>query len=477
MKHKVLIMKCDRYDPEKIAGLIGEGIEELGVKPRGKVLVKPNCVVAHPDFFAHAFTRKEFLEGVIVALKEKGEAIEELALGENSGIKIPTRYCFKNAGYLDVLKRHNVKVHYFDEAQQVPVKLGRKESLRQQILVPRPIIECDFFINLPKFKANPWTRLTLGLKNYMGIQADGPRLMDHNAFLEHKIADLQDVLQPGLVAVDAIIAGQEMVLSPTPFAMGAIVMGTNCCAVDVVCCAMVHVEPGSVDHLRIASERGFGPIDLDDIEVDGDYPLNEIRRKTTDFSLLRERIDDSFKDHNKLTCTVGTFPYEHSRDYCWGGCPGLLQEAMHLHRLHSLHKVDEMTRLRYVVGRVDAPLELAEDERVIFAGDCCRWEGRINGKLVKIQGDRESSRKTMTSEMRSTDTIAKAVSSVLHCLTTAPSGYIHLKGCPVSGVELGVYLSLFGGLPIIPLDTRTILSIIGSYAQTRMGRLYKRFRD
>jgi hypothetical protein len=72
--------------------------------------------------------------------------------------------------------------------------------------------------------------------------------------------------------------------------------------------------------------------------------------------------------------------------------------------------------------------------------------------------------------------LLKAVSSIVHCLTSASSGHIHLRGCPVSGVELGVYLSLFGSLPIVPFDARTTLSMIGSHLQTRMGRLYNNLR-
>ena len=44
-----------------------------------------------------------------------------------------------------------------------------------------------------------------------------------NIYLEHKIADLQAVIQPKFIAIDAIVAGQKMVLTPTPFHMGAIV--------------------------------------------------------------------------------------------------------------------------------------------------------------------------------------------------------------------------------------------------------------
>jgi len=67
MKHKVLIMRCDDYDPQKIAGIVIEGMEALGIKPSGRILLKPNTVIAHPEVFPYAFTRKEFLDGVIAS--------------------------------------------------------------------------------------------------------------------------------------------------------------------------------------------------------------------------------------------------------------------------------------------------------------------------------------------------------------------------------------------------------------------------
>ena len=108
-------------------------------------------------------------------------------------------------------------------------------------------------------------------------------MVDHNSFLEQKIADLPEFIQPGFVAVDAITAGQKMMLTPTPFPMGAIVMGTNSRAVDTVGCHMVHADPANVVHLKLASERGFGPRNLEDIEVAGDYPLEAVREKTKNF--------------------------------------------------------------------------------------------------------------------------------------------------------------------------------------------------
>jgi uncharacterized protein (DUF362 family) len=94
-KPKVLIRRCAEYDPDKIAGIIKEGMEELGVTPEGRVLLKPNVVRAHPQFFTHAFTRKEFLDGVLAATKARAGQMKELAVGERSGITIPTRFDFK----------------------------------------------------------------------------------------------------------------------------------------------------------------------------------------------------------------------------------------------------------------------------------------------------------------------------------------------------------------------------------------------
>ena len=111
MKHKVLIMRCNDYDPDRIAGIIKEGMEELNVKPSGKILLKPNVVIAHPEVFPHAFTRKEFLDGVISATKKKAENVKEISVGERSGITIPTRYNFKNAGYPEVIKTDNIEIY------------------------------------------------------------------------------------------------------------------------------------------------------------------------------------------------------------------------------------------------------------------------------------------------------------------------------------------------------------------------------
>jgi uncharacterized protein (DUF362 family) len=472
-KARVLLMKCEQYKPDLIAGIIEEGMRELGAIPRGRILLKPNVVLAHPEVFPYAFTRKEFLEGAIKAARACAADVDEIAVGERSGITIPTRYCFKNAGYPDVLSRHKVKTYYFDEVRQVPIFLKPNGRLRSKVYVPEPVARCDYLINLPKFKAHPWTRLTLSLKNYIGIQDDRHRLIDHNSLLEQKIADLQDVVQSRFIAVDAIVAGQKMMLTPDPFPMGVIMMGTNSCAVDTVGCHMVGVSPKDLAHLVICSERGLGPMDLSDIEVEGDISLDEIRAKTKDFQFCLERVDKYFKHGGRLTCTVGSFPERHSADYCWGGCPGALQEAVHIFRGFDPRVEDKMQKIRYVVGKVK-DLDLKKDEKVIFAGDCTQWEGEIGGRPVSIRGRYASRTEEDPEHAGSSDMIKKFISSLWGAIKGKKRGYVHAKGCPVSVAEHVHYVSALGEFKNPMLDPRLCIPVNLAYAQMRIRRLLNR---
>jgi len=471
---KVIIRRCGDYDPEKIGGLIREGMEELDVRPAGRILLKPNVVIAHPEVFPHAFTRKEFLDGVIRATKAKAENIREIAVGERSGITLPTRFTFKNAGYPEVLKKHKVKTYFFEEVKQVPVKLKGEARLRDNIFIPEPVARADFLINLPKFKAHPWCRLTLSLKNFIGLQDDRHRLVDHNLFLEHKIADLQEVIQPQFIALDAIIAGQKMMLTPTPFPMGAIVMGTNSCAVDTVCCHMVHVNPQDVIHLRFAAARGFGPMNLEEIEVAGDFPLPEIREQTRHFEFCLERVDRYFGKDSNLRCTVGTFPEKHSPDYCWGGCPGALQEAMHIMKAYYPNVGQEMKKVRYVVGKIDQPLALDEDEKVIFTGDCTSWEGRMNGESVKIESSYKPPREVDERKTKSNDMLLKTGQTLWRCFRQRKSRYIQAKGCPVSVGDHVHYFSAIAKIKNVNFDPRMVFPLNVAYWKMRFHRALNR---
>jgi hypothetical protein len=57
MRHPVYIWNVPTYDAQRIRSVVKASLDGLGLRPRGRILVKPNTVIAHADLFPHAFTR------------------------------------------------------------------------------------------------------------------------------------------------------------------------------------------------------------------------------------------------------------------------------------------------------------------------------------------------------------------------------------------------------------------------------------
>lgn len=221
----VILRSCSSYDVPAIRTIIRDGLEELGIRPRGRTLVKPNVVISG-EHFDHAFTRAEFIEGVLLALRDRDEGrMTELAVGERSGVSTPTRSAYAAAGYNAVFRRTEARRYCFDEEQQVEVPLQHEGRLRDCVFIPKSVARADFFVNCPKFKAHPWTTVTFSMKNLIGIQDDRHRLIDHDYRLNQKIVDLQHIIEPQFIACDAIVAGQVRMLTPVPFDLHLIIDG------------------------------------------------------------------------------------------------------------------------------------------------------------------------------------------------------------------------------------------------------------
>ena len=255
------------------------------------------------------------LEGVLHALRDEApDPLEELAVGERCGITVPTRYAFRGANYYDVARRvGDVRMHHFDETPQVQIPLYHPERLRSSFYTPAPVAQADFFVNCPKFKAHPWTTVTFSMKNYIGIQDDRHRLIDHDHRLNEKVADLQYIVQPQFIAMDAITAGEGRMLTPLPRDLGLVLMGNNQVAFDAVCCHLIGVDPMSVEHIRLAHERGFGPVDLAEINIVGGVSLEAARERGQGFQVGLIRVEDYFNG-SRIRAYGGRPPSDGNQD-------------------------------------------------------------------------------------------------------------------------------------------------------------------
>ena len=472
---RVFLFHCDSYDASKIRALVRSAMETLDLRPSGRALVKPNLVCAGEPF-AHAYTRPEIVEGVLLALKDREEAARpmvELAVGERCAITIPTRMVFSEAGYEPMLARVGAKRYCFEEVPQVEIPLSHEGRLRDYLFTPEPVAKADFFVNCPKFKAHPWTTVTFSMKNYIGIQDDRHRLIDHDHALNRKVDDLQYVIQPQLVVIDAIIAGEGRMLTPIPRNMNLVIIGNNQVAIDAVACRIIGLDPMSVEHIRLAHERGFGPVSLDAITLGGDVDLDEARRRATGFQVAIVRVEKYFEGTN-IQAYAGPPPRGATDDYCWGGCPGVMEEVIEVLRLVDEHCDRKLPRIHLVFGKYDGPLDVSYGEKVVFVGDCVEWEGQIDGSLVQIRSKYAERETVDPHQVEHKDVYVRMLRMANKLRELRSRSHIRLDGCPVSVGELMLLLAELGGINNPYFDRRAVVGFNRAYLAWRTTDVWRR---
>jgi hypothetical protein len=317
--------------------------------------------------------------------------------------------------------------------------------LRDYVFTPEPVAKADFFVNCPKFKAHPWTTVTFSMKNYIGIQDDRHRLIDHDHRLNEKIADLQYIIQPQFIAIDAITAGEGRMLTPIPFPLNLVIMGDNQLAFDAVCCHLIGVDPLSVDHLRLAHERGFGPVDLDEIDVVGDVTLDEARARAKGFKVGLIRVEKYFEGtaHHRLRgpaaggredrLLLGRLPRRHRgghRDPAALRRPARRQDAARprrLRRLRGPHRREARRegglhrRLRHLRGRA-----------------------RRQARADSLHLQDRATPKTRTPSKHD-DIFAKMASGDAKLRAAKGDQVVRFEGCPVSVAEQVLMLVFLSG--------------------------------
>lgn len=313
---RVIIRRCEGYDPSAIAGIIREGMQDLAEKPSGKILIKPNVVMANTQYVHHSYTEPSMVEAMVNVLRER-EAARAITIGESGGIGMPTRLMFTDSGYRRLAKRLNVPLRNFNTERTEKIRLS-KAKWHKTMLVPRSLYEADYRIWMPKLKYHIVCQITNALKLNIGILTHKERFLYHDDRLNEKIIDLLEIGYPNLIVTDAITIGHGFESSPYPFHLGVIMISNEPLAADMVAGRILNYEPEEIAHLVEARERGYGSLDFADIEITGDADIEELADKTS-------KIDPPYPAHFSLHKVRTPIKFYEginpgTGNICYGGC-------------------------------------------------------------------------------------------------------------------------------------------------------------
>lgn len=382
-KYTVYLGSCDSYDPESTADVIRKALEHLNLaKPiSGKVVIKPNLVMAHPKVATDNYTRKEVAEGILKVVLEKGEDLEKVDIVEKSGLGIATSGAYRNAGYRKMIKKYKkngkcpVKLCGMEERRRSTVVL-EKGKLHSYISIAKEMAERDFLIFAPKFKTNVLSHAYSGaLKLNIGTIDSKERMLHHHHGLHTKIVDILEAANPDLIVTDGIrlsFGGNQM--TQQGIDVGVIAVSTNAVAHDMVCAKLLNLDPFKIEHIKEAMDRGYGPTSFDQIEIVGDFPVEKAQKIT-------EPLDFGFYPVHEFKSNLDI---RSGTPYCIGGCHGIFLDWLHMLKDRKPNRLKRFPKITVVIGKVNEPIEA---RRVLLVGECAKASPHINGKkVVRMRG-------------------------------------------------------------------------------------------
>ncbi|MGE0877026.1 MAG: DUF362 domain-containing protein [Acidimicrobiia bacterium] len=279
---RVAVVKQSSYDG--LESVVYDGLRAIGVKSLDgkRVLLKPNLVEFDPD--AAINTDPRLVAATVLAVRRLGAG--KVVVGEGPGHRRDTDYIVAASGLYDALEAVDATFVDLNTAAVVQKTTTTQYSTLGSLWLPRPVVDADVVISMPKMKTHHWAGTTLSLKNLFGVIPGRiygwPKNVLHWSGLQEAILDIAATVRPDYAIVDGITAmeGNGPIQGVAKNA-GLLVFGNDLVATDHTAAYVMGFDPDRIWYLKEAA--GFlGVGDLDKIGVEGD----DIDRSTTDFGVL-----------------------------------------------------------------------------------------------------------------------------------------------------------------------------------------------
>ncbi len=392
----VILRRCENYDAGAIRAIVEEGMKELDYKPAGNVFVKPNVVYASKGgkLGTNAHTSTVVVGSALSALADT-EGVKRVDLGENTGMRIPTRMFYKQAGYYDMIKtvkknaRARVNIFCIDEERRDQMHVGG--VVHNTLRVSRKMARADSKVYLPKLKCHNVVNVTGAIKLNIGICSDDERAIRHDFMLPEKIVDLLAVGYPDFIVMDAIDVGVANEIIPNVRKLGLIIMGRNPVAVDIVASRLLGYGIKDVPYLMKAIERGYTPQRLEDVNLAGDITsiagLAAQAKRLMPYNEEYYRWQDIQREFKRLRTPL-RFYHGYSRtddkSKCEYGCLMGLKLFLSVFEMHCGKEAFKSAKPSVLImGKVDEEID-ARGNDVYLLGSCTRARIVNAKKITKI---------------------------------------------------------------------------------------------
>ncbi len=272
---EVSIIKCESYEPVLVQEKLRQAVDLIGgianfIKPRSRVLVKPNLLMAkEPE--SGITTHPEVVRAAVSLLKE----IDcKIFLGDGPSVwgnQIENvDEVYERTGMRSLCQQEGIELVKFD-----------KRRMRKNFPLTTWLDECDHLVSIPKFKTHEFTLLTAAIKNLFGLVSGTYKTELHKNYFEKAdfakiLVDIYQETRPSLTIVDGILAmeGDGPGTGGRSRKVDLLLASRDCVALDSVLAWLMGIKPLDVLSTREAASRGLGASSMDAIAIKGENLAN-----------------------------------------------------------------------------------------------------------------------------------------------------------------------------------------------------------
>jgi uncharacterized protein (DUF362 family) len=234
--------------------------------PKGaNVVIKPNICVAYHTY-EYAATTNPWLMGALVKMAIEAGAGRVQVFDYPFGGSAQEAY--SRSGIQEQVLAAGGEMVPMPQFKYVTADIPNGVDLKWTKAF-KDALEADVLIDVPIAKHHGSARLTLGMKNLMGLILDRGAI--HNN-LGQRIADLNTLFRPKLTVIDAV----RILTNHGPSGgnlddvkkLDTIIVSSDIVAADSYATTLFGLQPNDIGYIRAATKMGLGNSDLKSLKIE-----------------------------------------------------------------------------------------------------------------------------------------------------------------------------------------------------------------